>query len=312
LLESPPRGQVARRVVHGVLVVGAIMGVALQDPGLRGTFRRVVRNQALVTLLVTLAFTVGLDALPERVDDGNLHVKIDRGSGGWWGLLYGVLCVVEWVVIALSRDFHDEISRVASLAVGVPPEDPPLQPRVRVDLRWGWRKLKRRIHGALIFILGLPMLALALLVPVAGDVLYSLAVAGWGFYWVCVFTVGRTAFAWVDQDPREPWFLALWTALQARTSLLRWWLPRVFLRWWRYVTGVAMRPAALLERIPWEAAGLGLVRLAGGVPVLYLLIRPFIPVAAALLLKQHGLLTTARGPGEPCLHTAPGSSPPGS
>jgi hypothetical protein len=52
----------------------------------------------------------------------------------------------------------------------------------------------------------------------------------------------------------------------------------------RGAVGLVRRPAALAERCPWETAGFALARIVLSLPVLYLLARPLVPVAATLVV----------------------------
>ena len=287
-----------RRLLHGMGQVARAWRALVTDPAARARYAQVVGLQVLAVVVLAATCGPSVAALAEGIEFGeDGHLKLDMGDGGAWSVVYGTLCAVEWFVVALSRDFHDELSRTASRLVGVPPEDEAQRPaRVRLDPGWVWRKVKRRRHGAVVFALGYPLLSLLLLVPRVGDALHAGAAAAWGAYWLCVFTLGKTAFAWTDEAPPDPWFLRLCSAAQREIPLLRRWLPAALIRAWRRHTGVALRPAALVERMPWEAAGLACVRLLGGIPGIYLLVRPLIPVAATAMLQERGLIATT-GPG---------------
>jgi hypothetical protein len=54
--------------------------------------------------------------------------------------------IIQWGVIALSRDYHDVLSRAASLLTAIEPEDEELTPRIRLDFPWMRKKLSRRIR----------------------------------------------------------------------------------------------------------------------------------------------------------------------
>src|SRR6185436_5916924 len=108
---------------------------------------------------------------------------------------YGALKAIEWFVIALTRDHQDMLARQVSLISGVPAEDPDIRPRIRLDTRWIRKKIHRRIRATFLFILGLPALTPLLALPY-GEELYSAAAGLWAFYWLTVFSLARTRFAW--------------------------------------------------------------------------------------------------------------------
>jgi len=207
--------------------------------------------------------------------------------------IYASLATAQTVVLALSRDFHDVLSRELSLLVHVAPEDPPMRPRVRLDLPWVRRKAKRRAW----FILGLlPGTALIYLVTrfvPFRDTVFSVLTAVWAAYWWMVMTAGQSARAWSPPEttPR-PWYLRAWFTATERVFLLRafgWW-GRIWERLARRFYG----PSERVEEQPLEFAGLGLSRAVVLIPVLKLLFRPVFPVCAARLLVEHA--GTARLP----------------
>lgn len=251
-------------------------------------------------------------ATDEENDNGDVPPAAARGRGdrllAFWaklGTLYGTLVAVGWCVIALSRDYHDAISREASLRLGLPPEDPPLVPRVRLNLPWVKTRLKRRLRGFLLFTLGVPplwALSFFVVLPLDGidyfwDVfdmgsvisrLYGLLAAAWGAYWLIVFTGAKTALAWADEHVApEPWFLRLWGAFTRRMPAVIAWLPSGYGRAWTSMSRQIFAPAICFERAPYEFSGLAALRLLGSVPGLYPFVRPLVPVAAALLASRH-------------------------
>lgn len=200
------------------------------------------------------------------------------GSWEFWALFFGSLSAVQWLVVALSRDYHTVISREASLATGVPPEDPEFTPRVRLNVPWLRAKLQRRWRAFLLFVMGIPALVLLCIplwwVPKSFTVLSSL----WGFWWLLVFTAAKSDRAWVAPVTRPPWFVRAWSALPA-------------LRVFRGLTSSLARrsesvaaPIATVERQPWVFAGLALTRFVGSIPPFRCFTRPFIPVASAHLI----------------------------
>ncbi|WP_147439451.1 hypothetical protein [Corallococcus sp. CA049B] len=200
------------------------------------------------------------------------------GSWEFWALFFGSLSAVQWIVVALSRDYHTVISREASLATGVPPEDPDITPHVRLNVPWLRAKLQRRWRALLLFVMGVPALVL-LCIPLCWfPKSFTLLSSLWGFWWLLVFTAAKSDRAWMAPVTRPPWFVRVWSRLPTPRSL----------RW--VMSGLARRsesvaaPIAAVERQPWVFAGLALTRFVGSLPPLRCFTRPFIPVASAHLL----------------------------
>ncbi|RKH23925.1 hypothetical protein D7Y13_23865 [Corallococcus praedator] len=205
------------------------------------------------------------------------------GSWEFWVLFFTSLSAVQWLVVALSRDFHTVMSREASLATGIAPEDPEIAPRVRLNIPWIKAKLRRRWRAFVLFALGFPAVALITAPVCWSDVLFTTLSTAWGFWWLVVFTAAKSDRAWVSPVSRPPWFLRGWAAL-ARV------LP--FLRWgpFRWYEGLLTRrsadvasPIASVERQPWAFSGLALSRFVGSLPPFRCFTRPFMSVAAAHL-----------------------------
>src|SRR5262249_52156706 len=85
----------------------------------------------------------------------------ERGVAGRFGAgvappaaPYASLGIAQTGILALSRDFHDVLSRDLSLLVHVAPEDPPMRPKVRLDVPWVRRKANRRAQFFLGFLPG--------------------------------------------------------------------------------------------------------------------------------------------------------------
>ena len=207
--------------------------------------------------------------------------------------IYASLGIAQTGVLALTRDFHDALSRDLSLLVNVAPEDPPMRPKVRLDLPWVRRKANRRAQFFMGFFPGTALLYLVTRIVPFQDKVFSVLTALWAAYWWMVMTAGQSARAWSPPEttPR-PWYLRAWFTLTERIFLLR-----VF-RWWGWVWERFARrfygPSERVEEQPLEFAGLGLSRAVLLVPVLKLLFRPVFPVCAARLLVEHA--ATARLP----------------
>jgi len=226
----------------------------------------------------------------------------ERGLAGRLGAvlallaaIYASLGIAQTGVLALSRDFHDALSRELSLLVQVAPEDPPMRPKIRLDLPWVRRKANRRAQFFLGFLPGQALIsAVGWLVP-PHRTLTSALTAVWLAYWWMVMTAGQSARAWSPPEttPR-PWYLRAWFFLTDRVFVFRWWVPRAWGRIWERMARRFYGPSARVEEQPLEFAGLGLSRALILVPVVKLLLRPVFPVAAAHLLVEHA--ATARLP----------------
>nr|WP_305071155.1 hypothetical protein [Myxococcus sp. RHSTA-1-4] len=215
----------------------------------------------------------------------------------FWAALFAALQFSQWVVIALSREYHDVIAREASLLTGVEPEDEPIVPRVHVDLAWLRKKVKRRWRAMLLFAVGFPAL-LVLSAPVLCNsaVLSALSTA-WGAYWLVVFTAAKSARAWeAPASPHPPWFLRTWTWLTTRVPGLRWGVLQRYGAFWARRTQEVLAPVATVERHPWAFAGLAVVRFIGTFPPMKFFIRPLIPVASAHLLAEEAAARAALNP----------------
>jgi hypothetical protein len=209
--------------------------------------------------------------------------------------VYATLAVVEWIIIALSREYHDALSKIASELTAVPPEDVPAKPSIRVNIRWLWKKLKRRIRGAILIAVGAPVLWPLWLIPAIGSSLQTAFLGLWTVYWLAVFTVGKTEHAWTRQAPPDPWFLR-YSKRASEHRVLRFWMWRWYVRLLRRVGGPLASPAAHLERAPYEVAGLTAARALTRLPGLYTFFRPIVPVAATHIAVGPGRLEERSAP----------------
>lgn len=206
----------------------------------------------------------------------------------FWVTVFGIMQLVQWVVIALSRDYHNSISREASLRTALEPEDGPLTPRVRLDVPWLRKKLSRRIRAFVVFIVGMPVLyGLTAAFPIRHE-LMAVLVPAWSAYWLVVFTTARSAYAWKDAAPRAPWFLRGWTWLTTRVPGFRWGFLQRYGDFWTRRTQDVFSPAAETEKQPWAFAGLTVFGMLSMLPLARCFLRPLIPVAAGhLLVARH-------------------------
>lgn len=214
----------------------------------------------------------------------------------FWAALLAAMHVTQWVIIALSRDYHDAIARDASLLTRLEPEDGPLQPRIRLDVSWLKKKVKRRWRALWLFLLGLPVLWLATMWMPHSDALFTVAMSAWGAWWYVVFTAAKSGRAWEDETAPAPWFLRGWTWLTTHLPGFRWRWPQGYGRFWERHTRSVFSPAATVEQQPWAFMGLALARAVGLVPGLKCFVRPLIPVASAHLLAAHRATASAALP----------------
>jgi len=200
-----------------------------------------------------------------------------------WGALYGA----QFVVVALCRDYHAELSREACLLTGLAPEDPPRAPRPRIDVRWAVLRVKRQLRGWWVITLGIPV-CYVIGLPFPGDSVRNALIAGWILYWQAVFAASKSQRAWVDEFVAPaPWFLRGWRWLCDK--IWPFWLMGggLYLRIWERSARSLYAPAECVEQQPAPFAGLTLFRVLGSTPLLKIFVRPLIPVASALLLEAY-------------------------
>lgn len=209
-----------------------------------------------------------------------------RHSWAWLLTLIAFLSAIEGVVVFFSRRWDDWLSFHASRLAAIRPEDEsPKTPKIALDLGWLYRKLKRRFRGYVVFAAGIPALLPLRLLPGAGDILFSIALTMWGWYWLGVFSAAKSAHAWADADSaRMP---APIRAIHERVSGHVVFAP---LRWygklWAKVTHSVNPAATTFERSPAAFLGFALARVILSLPGLYLLARPLVPVAAGRLCAE--------------------------
>ncbi|RKG95960.1 hypothetical protein D7V97_36385 [Corallococcus sp. CA053C] len=213
------------------------------------------------------------------------HGILFLGSWEFWVAFFGSLSVAQWVIVALSRDFHTVISREASLATGVTPEDPEIHPRVRLNFPWMRAKVRRRWRAFVLFAAGFPALAVLTTPVLWNKPVFTTLSTAWGFWWLIVFTAAKSDRAWVAPVTNPPWFFRRWEQLAHALPVLRWGpFNRYLWMWARRTEGVGS-PIAAVERQPWAFAGLAATRFVGSLPPFRCFTRPFIPVASAHLLS---------------------------
>ncbi|WNG37589.1 hypothetical protein F0U61_30805 [Archangium violaceum] len=210
----------------------------------------------------------------------------------YWAALLSSLHLAQWIVIALSRDYHTALSREVSLRTGLAPEDEPLTPRVRLNLPWMRNKLKRRWRAFVVFAAGVPLLWFISKFLPFGKEFLTVMLSVWGAWWFVVFSAGKSALAWNESEPREPWFLRGWKRLTTSRTVssvapLRG-VMGAYDSKWTSLTRPVFSPVASVERQPWSLGGLAVARALATLPVVKCFLRPFIPVAAGHLLVAGG------------------------
>ena len=275
--EAEARMKRVRQLQKVAESAAAIAGMAGSDP-------EKVRAQVEQALKEAQAAEEGRRAAREAAKaEGEKVERLERKrtvyQAVYWAALFSALQIAQWIVIALSRDFHTVLEREVSLRTGVVPEDEPLTPRVRLNLPWLRRKMKQRWRAFVVFAFGAPVLwAVTLPLPWREELLATL-MSLWAGWWFVVFTASKSALAWSEQTPREPWFLRGWNGFAARLPLL----GRYGSMWTNHTREV-FSPAASVERRPWGLVGLAVVRGLAALPLVKCFLRPAIPVAALHLL----------------------------
>jgi hypothetical protein len=288
-LEPPRTGRLAR-VGYGFALPLAVMRVILRDPLERRRFLIQASVRAILVFTVAaliagsgLLATIKLDIFSPGAD---FKVKAEI-VGALLSTAYMTLAVIEWIVIAFTHEFDSQVGRRASLRAGVEPEDEEQKPRVRLDMKWIGKRIKRGLRGYRVYFVGIPAISLTLLIPLVGKSLYSLLLGLWSLYWLVVLTASKSAAAWVDEGlAPAPWFLRFWSFVINRVPGFRWGLPRLYGREWRKLSEAIFSPCKAVEDAPWSLLGLALCRVVLGFPGVYLFIRPFIPVAAAHIIAK--------------------------
>jgi hypothetical protein len=209
-----------------------------------------------------------------------------RDGWAWILALVAFFSVVEGVIVFFSRRWDDWLSFHLSRIAGIKPEDEaPKDPKIALDLKWLYKKMKRRIRGYVVFAAGVPALVPLRLVPSVGPWLFSAALTAWAWYWLGVFAASKSAHAWADEGTAPS--PAPIRFLNERVAT-RWWAAplRPYGKLWAFFTRGVNPPAATFERSPAAFLGLALARTVLSLPGLYFLARPVVPVAAGRLCAE--------------------------
>lgn len=288
-LTRPSRGTLAR-FVFGLSLVPRLVRAARRDEAFRRRHARWTSVQVAIVVVVA-AVLVGLGSEVRKIpSSGRTTFEIEIAI---LLLVYTTLATVEWIVIALGRQFHDQISRGATLAVALVPEDPERVPRVAIDVPWLKKRVRRYFRGLIAFGAGVPAIVLGSLLPWVGGSLASVMITLWSTYWVGVLTAGKSALAWrTEGDPRapDPFVFRAGDEMTTRVPLLRLGLPRLYFKVWRRLSFGLFPPARELEAQTPEMMGIAAFRALVGMPGLYLFFRPFFPVASQLVIATESVL----------------------
>ena len=209
-----------------------------------------------------------------------------RERWAWLLALSAFLAVVEGIIVFFSRRWDDWLSfHVSRLAQIRPEDDAPKERRLGFDLRWAYRKAKRRIRGYVVFGAGLPVLALLRLLPAVGDAAFTIAVTLWGWYWLAIFSASKSAHAWADEATAPSPFPIRELSRRVERGVLV--APlRLYARLWARLTRSVNPAAATFERSVAAFLGLALARALLSLPGIYFLARPVVPVAAGRLCAE--------------------------
>ncbi len=279
-----------RRFGFGLVLPIRLISAAIRDPKLGSAYIRTTSMQAGATVLLfaTLCciWTSPVEDLLEAIRERELHEMWDD-----LGTLLVMLYVSQWIVLALSKDYTDQLSRGVSLVSSLPPEDPERNANLRIDFRWMKKKLRRRVRAAYLYAVGIPAIALVSL-PVgialawitdADEAMYSVLCALWAAYWAIVGVTSKTAYAWNEPPPESrPWFLRALERVE-RVPVASW-----YVRWVKKASSSVRGPTITFEKAPAPLAGLAFARALTAAPILSIAMRPVVPVAVAKILETEG------------------------
>jgi hypothetical protein len=272
-LDRPSRGSRVRRFFFGLTLPLGVTRAALADAPTSHLWRDVALAQ--LGALGTFALSAALFELKGLLEDGLSWGAAAEALAGW----YGAVCVAEWIIIALSREYHDAISVRAAQVTGIAVAPLFRAPRVRLDMGWLWLKAKRAMRLILLVAVGLPPLAVFALVPRVGHYVYAGLTLAWTAYWAAAFAIANAPECWEHPAPGEPWFLR--GLRRAAAVPVVGWLVAPYAWLVARVCRSVVWACRAFEEVPFEASGLALARAIASVPGLYLFARPVFPVAAS-------------------------------
>jgi hypothetical protein len=312
----PPPDRPVRQLLHGLVLPFHVMRSLWADADARRRYLRVGILQSVAILALALTChgsgNKAVDSAREReVRDTSADVVdtkklAETDEFQFWVALFAAMQIAQWVVIALSHDYHDVIERDASLLTALEPEEGPITPRIRVDGKWLRKRVRRHIRGMTVFLTGMPVIYGFTAPFPFSKTLIAVLIPLWSAYWVVVFTTAKSAHAWKDSSAREPWFLRAWNWLTTRVPGFRWRFLQRYGLFWANRTRDVFPPASELEKQPWAFSGLAATRMLSMLPLVSCFLRPLIPVAAAHLLVAKRAAETA----QPSKTSEPPAKPP--
>jgi hypothetical protein len=222
---------------------------------------------------------------PDEPDTTYTRTKHTIQHGwAWVAAAVAFVSVAEACVVFLSRRWDDWLSHYGARLAGIVPEDEDVKPRkMVVELRWLYRKSKRKIRGYVQFAIGIPLLLPFKAIPGIGDYAFGIMLALWGYYWLGVCTAGKSAHAWTATEiaPAPVRVFTTYVPNRRYTAPVRW-----YGRAMHRVTADSHAAAITFERDPAAFLGLALARTILAAPFLYLLARPIVPLAAGRLCAE--------------------------
>jgi hypothetical protein len=241
---------------------------------------KVQRAQALVARRVAAATAAAAPAPPAapQARFSAIRTALDVLQSRAVKVL-AALGAIEWILVWIGREHHDQIAYDASVLTGVPGEALPRPPTLRLDFGWLWMKLWRAVRFLIFLALDAPVVWLVQRIPFVGGELAVVVEVVWAVYWASVFAIANTFLAWEPAEPgAAPWFIRSLRYV-GRVPVLG--LPfRLYARVLELATRKCWPACLAFERTPWEAAGLATARAIASVPLVYLVMRPMFAPAA--------------------------------
>ena len=116
-LAPPPPASRFRRFLWGFALPFGIVRSVLRDPHARRCWLAWSSVQLAVLVAVGLRIGLSTSHAADHLARPKLSDVVELAS-----VTYAALCVVEWFVIALARDYHEVLSAIAARVTGVPAE----------------------------------------------------------------------------------------------------------------------------------------------------------------------------------------------